>query len=95
MTSIYEITSRDGKKTKEQSRETTNRHSIRSNPLYLAAGWMADKRLSKTREGQTKDLVGSLLSHGARAWRMSQPTTNIHLRSMSPFGHPSIHIRVK
>lgn len=96
MTSIYEPPVQTGSESKNNATVVAHTPASRAkNSLYLAAGWMADKRLTKTREVHTKDLVCSLLSHGARAWRMSQPTANIHLRSVSPFGHPSIHLRVK
>jgi len=47
-------------------------------PLHEAAMRIADLGLGRSR-GRTKDLVGMLLAHGARAWRTSQPETGIHL----------------
>ena len=42
-------------------------------------------RLQEVRDGgsrlKARDLVGLLLSHGARAWRASQPVTTIRLRA--------------
>lgn len=96
MTSLYEPPVQTDNEPKDVG--TTKyrfRVNRKKNPLYMAAGWMADKRLSKARDGQISDLVGSLLCHGARAWRMSQPTANIHLRSISPAGQQAIHLRVK
>ena len=48
------------------------------NPLHEAAMRLAGLGISRSR-GKTKDLVSMLLSHGARAWRQSQPDANIHL----------------
>jgi len=39
---------------------------------------IADIGLGRSRN-KTKDLVGMLLAHGARAWRSGQPTAGIHL----------------
>jgi hypothetical protein len=47
-------------------------------PLHEAAMRIADLGFSRSRH-KTKDLVGMLLAHGARAWRSGQPTTGIHL----------------
>jgi hypothetical protein len=48
------------------------------NPLHEAAMRLAG--LGRTRsKGKTRDLVSLLLSHGARAWRQSQPDARIHL----------------
>ena len=47
-------------------------------PLHEAAMRIADLGLGRSR-GRTKDLVGMLLAHGARAWRSGQPAAGIHL----------------
>lgn len=47
-------------------------------PLHEAAMRIADIGFGRPR-GKTKDLVGMLLAHGARAWRAGQPATGIHL----------------
>ncbi|HEU0095128.1 MAG TPA: hypothetical protein VFQ52_01640 [Rhizomicrobium sp.] len=47
-------------------------------PLHEAAMRIADLGM-KTSRGKTKDLVGMLLTHGARAWRTTQPEARIHL----------------
>ncbi|MEF2550208.1 hypothetical protein VQ042_02390 [Aurantimonas sp. A2-1-M11] len=61
-------------------------------PLQQAA-----MRLGEARDGRSrlkaKDLVGLLLSHGARAWRASQPVAHTRIRTMAPEGRPAIHLR--
>ncbi len=47
-------------------------------PLHEAALRIADIGLNRSR-ARTKDLVGMLLAHGARAWRTGQPEVGIHL----------------
>ena len=47
-------------------------------PLHEAALRIADIGITRSR-GKTKDLVGLLLAHGARAWRTGQPHAGIHL----------------
>ncbi len=47
-------------------------------PLHEAAMRIADIGLGRSRN-RTKDLVGMLLAHGARAWRSGQPPIGIHL----------------
>ncbi|MDX3926987.1 MAG: hypothetical protein QHC90_14430 [Shinella sp.] len=47
-------------------------------PLHEAAMRIADLGRNRSRS-KTKDLVGMLLAHGARAWRHGQPTVGIHL----------------
>lgn len=47
-------------------------------PLHEAAMRIADMGLNRSR-AKTKDLVGMLLAHGARAWRTAQPQAGIHL----------------
>ncbi|MFN3320644.1 MAG: hypothetical protein ACK43M_17995 [Allorhizobium sp.] len=51
-------------------------------PLHEAAYRLADLGLREKRS-KTKDLIGLLLSHGARAWRYSQPEASIHLHVRS------------
>jgi hypothetical protein len=43
---------------------------------------------------RTKELVGLLLSHGARTWRNSFPRTDVRLRVFAPNGKPAIKIRL-
>lgn len=65
-----------------------------NNPLYVAATWLAHKSLERKSEQKTQDLVGMLLTHGARAWRMSQPRSMISVKSQNPSGFSSVRIKV-
>ncbi|MEW7008191.1 MULTISPECIES: hypothetical protein [unclassified Lentilitoribacter] len=65
-----------------------------NNPLYTAAAWLAHKSLEHKNEQKTQDLVGMLLTHGARAWRMSQPRSVISLKSQNPNGFSSLRLKV-
>lgn len=73
---------------KRDGRENSN------NPLYVAATWLAHKSLERKSEQKTQDLVGMLLTHGARAWRMSQPRGVISLKSQNPGGFTSVRLKV-
>ncbi len=57
----------------------------------------AAMRLSDVRRGRprfkTKDLIGLLLSHGARAMRLSQPRVAIRLAAFAPDGKTAVKIR--
>lgn len=59
--------------------------------LYHAASRLADARRGAPRF-KTRDLVGLLLSHGARTWRNSQPRAFVRLRVRSPEGHVAVRI---
>lgn len=65
-----------------------------NNPLYAAATWLAHKSLERKSEQKTQDLVGMLLTHGARAWRMSQPRCVVSLKSKNPNGFSSVRVKV-
>jgi hypothetical protein len=58
----------------------------------------AAKRLAEMGRGggglRTKELVGLLLSHGARTWRNSFPRAEVRLRVFAPDGKPAIKIRL-
>ncbi|WP_102958478.1 hypothetical protein [Mangrovicella endophytica] len=62
--------------------------------LSQAAARIADYREGRSRL-KAKDLVGLLLSHGARAWRSSQPTAHTRLRVTSPSGTIAVRIRFR
>ncbi|ABR59892.1 hypothetical protein GOC91_19890 [Sinorhizobium medicae] len=51
---------------------------VRLHPLHEAAMRIADIGLNRSK-AKTRDLVGMLLTHGARAWRSTQPRADIHL----------------
>ena len=58
-------------------------------PATLGALRIAAMRLSETRKKpklKTRDLVGLLLSHGARAWRNSLPPVAVKLAVKTPYG---------
>lgn len=54
-------------------------------PLHEAAMRIADAGLNRSK-GKTRDLVAMLLTHGARAWRSTQPRAGIHLH-VTAAGH--------
>ncbi|MFN7011817.1 MAG: hypothetical protein ACK4PN_17485 [Allorhizobium sp.] len=64
-------------------------------PLHEAAFRIADLGLSRKRGSRTKDLIGLLLCHGARAWRYSQPEANIHLHVSSHGGRYPVMLRLR
>ncbi|NML73748.1 hypothetical protein HHL25_06355 [Rhizobium sp. S-51] len=64
-------------------------------PLHEAAYRIADLGLNRKRGSRTKDLIGLLLSHGARAWRYSQPEANIHLHVSSHGGRFPVVLRLR
>ena len=59
--------------------------------LHQAAMRLADVRRTGSRL-KTKDLVGLLLSHGARAWRASLPPANVRIHAVTPAGKPAVKI---
>ncbi|NDW04211.1 hypothetical protein [Jiella pacifica] len=63
-------------------------------PLQQAA-----LRLGEARDGRSrmkaKELVGLLLSYGARAWRASQPVSHTRIRSVSPSGSTAVRMRFR
>lgn len=62
-------------------------------PLHEAALRIAEYGLMKPK-ARTKDLVALLVSHGARAWRSTQPPVQIHLHVAMHSGRRPIHIRL-
>jgi hypothetical protein len=62
--------------------------------LYHAASRLADARRGAPRF-KTRDLVGLLLSHGARTWRNSQPRAFVRLRVCSPEGQLAVRINFR
>ncbi|WP_245415206.1 hypothetical protein [Hoeflea marina] len=63
-------------------------------PLHEAAMRLADIGFSRPRS-KTKDLVGLLLCHGARAWRSSQSRAVIRISARTPIGHAAVKIRLQ
>ncbi len=64
------------------------------NPLHEAAMRLAGVGLSRSKE-KTRDLVAMLLSHGARAWRHSQPETSIHLHVRMHSGRRPVRLKLR
>ncbi|HEX8047585.1 hypothetical protein [Rhizobium sp.] len=65
-------------------------------PLHEAALRLADLGLNRSRSrSKTKDLIGILLCHGARAWRYSQPEAHIRLRIIAPNGQAPVQLRLR
>lgn len=64
----------------------------------LQALHQAASRLTDARRGapkfRTKELVGLLLSHGARTWRNSMPVANVRLRVCAPSGKQAVRLRL-
>lgn len=67
---------------------------IALHPLHEVATRIADLGLNRPR-AKTRDLVGLLLCHGARAWRYSQPEANIHLHIACYSGRLPVHLRIR
>ena len=58
----------------------------------------ASMRIAEFRDGRSafkaRDLVGLLLSHGARAYRASQPVVGTRLRVRTPAGTVAVRLRL-
>lgn len=61
--------------------------------LYQAAARLADIRRGGPKF-RTRDLVGLLLSHGARTWRNSLPVVDVRLRVVNPTGKQAVRLRL-
>ncbi len=62
--------------------------------LHQAAVRLADIRRGSPRF-KTKDLVGLLLSHGARTWRNTLPVVTVRIRVFAPDGKTAVKISLK
>ncbi|WP_117191096.1 hypothetical protein [Rhizobium terrae] len=67
---------------------------IALNPLHEAAMRLAGIGLGRSKE-KTRDLVAMLLSHGARAWRHSQPEAGIHLHIGARSGRTPVRLKLR
>jgi hypothetical protein len=80
-----------------QSHDVLNfaRPKIASNAhvLHEAAKRLAGQNLGRPRL-KTKDIVGYLLGHGARAWRGSLPVAAPRVKVMMPNGHFAVKIKL-
>jgi hypothetical protein len=63
-------------------------------PLHEAAMRIAEMGRGRSRS-KTKDLIGVLLCHGARAWRYSQPEARIHLHVSSTNRQAPVLMRLR
>ena len=63
-------------------------------PLHEAAMRIAEIGINRPRS-KTKDLVTLLLTHGARAWRSTQPAAQLHVHVTSPSGRYPVRIRIR
>ncbi|MDK1492140.1 hypothetical protein QN219_19060 [Sinorhizobium sp. 7-81] len=79
------VTVMPGKKTKSSR--------IGLHPLHEAAMRIADLGLNRSK-AKTRDLVGMLLTHGARAWRSTQPRAGIHLHVSAPGRRHPLRLRI-
>lgn len=74
----------------------TRRKERRASEIGVQALHQAAVRLADIRRGgprfKTKDLVGLLLSHGARTWRNSLPVATLRIKVFAPDGKPAIKI---
>ena len=76
----------------DPSRQEGGAADVGVQALHQASVRLADLRRARPRF-KTKDLVGLLLSHGARTWRNSLPVAVIRLRVFAPCGKPAVKIR--
>nr|WP_245304326.1 hypothetical protein [Hoeflea olei] len=63
-------------------------------PLHEAAMRLADLGFTRPRS-KSKDLVGLLLCHGARAWRSAQPRAFVRIKAGTPVGYSAVKIRLQ
>ncbi|MBO0662227.1 hypothetical protein LQ948_06955 [Jiella sp. MQZ9-1] len=63
-------------------------------PLQQAALRLGDARDGRSRV-KAKELVGLLLSYGARAWRASQPVAYTRIRAQAPSGTTAVRMRFR
>lgn len=75
--------------------DAKSRH-FRSDDMGVQALYQAATRLADARRGaprfKTRDLVGLLLSHGARTWRNSQPHVRVRVKAISPEGRHAVRL---
>ncbi len=74
------------------------RQERRAPEVGVQALHQAAVRLADIRRGgphfKTKDLLGLLLSHGARTWRNTMPVATVRLRVVAPDGKTAVKIRL-
>ncbi|MGA1803648.1 hypothetical protein [Rhizobium sp. HT1-10] len=72
----------------------SRQRSYALHPLHEAAMRIAEIGRGRSRS-KTKDLIGVLLCHGARAWRYSQPEARIHLHVSSSNRRAPVLMRLR
>ena len=75
-------------------REERGPSEVGMQALHQAAVRLSDVRRGSARF-KTKDLVGLLLSHGARTWRNTMPPANVRLNVFAPGGKAAVKIRLQ
>lgn len=75
-------------------REERGSSEIGVQALHQAAVRLSDVSRGRARF-KTKDLVGLLLSHGARTWRNTMPVATVRLQVVAPGGKPAVKIRLQ
>lgn len=60
--------------------------------LNQAARRLGELTQSRPRRGRTRDLVGVLLAHGARAWRGSLPAVVVRVRVEAGPGRAAVRL---
>ncbi|OLP60548.1 hypothetical protein BJF93_22330 [Xaviernesmea oryzae] len=60
-------------------------------PIHEAAMRIAE--IGALPRSKTRDLVSLLLTHGARAWRSTQPEVQVHLHVRTPAKRKAVRIR--
>ena len=75
----------------EQKRKRAPRSAL--HPIHEAAMRIAE--IGALPRSKTRDLVSLLLTHGARAWRSSQPEVMVHVHVRTPARRQALRIRFK
>lgn len=77
---------------------TTHQQNRRAAEAGAAALGQAARRIAQlsggTRRRRTRDVVGLLLAHGARAWRLAQPEAIVTLRVTAPNGTMAVKLSI-
>ena len=80
-----------------EARSAAKPARIGLHPLHEAALRLAElgRQKPRAKTAKTKDLINLLLTHGARAWRYSQPEARIHLHVTCPEGKSPVMMRLR
>ena len=77
------------------NRRSARCRAVTSRKLHTRPVARPSTRRGREKRSKTKDLIGLLLSHGARAWRYSQPDVNIHLHVGAQGGRFPVILRLR